>query len=176
MKSSLSFILLFLLIISAYGQEFPSDFKTVTINKQLNQFPDQFDLSSPLASFVTFNYTFINGKDKLLRIICSIKHKSLLPDSTASDSQVSEEVKKLHLYATINQVIIYKDSISFVISHMIGENKGSYYSIRSFYVELGKWVNNGEDLCNDIRSARRFIINRAEIFFEDFQQIQKKFY
>lgn len=169
-------MLLFILSMNSYEQELSSDFKTITVNKRLSDFPDKFDLSSPLNSFITINYIFINGKDRLLRAVCSAGKKSLCPDSTAADSPVSDDIKNLHLNAVINEIVLYKNSVAFVISHMISEEKESYFSIRSFYLELGNWVNNGEDLRDDLTSARLFVRNGAELFFENFQWIQKNFY
>jgi hypothetical protein len=175
MKIFLSLALMFI-IMNTNGQTAKSDFDTIRVNKQIKEFPDQFDLSAPLKSCVTLNYIIIHGKNNLLRSVCSAGKKSLCPDSTAADSQVPENVKNLYLSAVMNEVITYKDSIAFVIVHLNREGVESYYSVRIFYLELGKWLNYGEDLYNNIRQARQSTTNRSDFFYEEFRQTQRNFY
>ena len=168
MKLFSAFISLFI-IANANGQQFNSNFKTVSINKKVKEFPDRFDLSSPLNSFVTLKYILVNGKDGLQWKICSADKKSLLPDSTAPDSEVPEKLRELHLNTIIGEIILYKDSVAFVISHLFQDNGESFYSVRNFHPERGKWVANGEDLFTDIESANKYIRNSAGFFFRNFQ-------
>jgi hypothetical protein len=161
-------------IANANGQQFNSDFQTIAVNKKVKEFPDKFDLSSPLNSFITLRYVLMNGKDGLLRNICSAGKRSLLPDSTAPDSDVPEDVRQLYLNTTIQEIIMYKDSVAFVISQMFPEKGAAFYSVRNFHPEQGKWVNNGEDLFQDMESVNQYVRNRAEFFYKEFRSIQKK--
>lgn len=162
--------LIFLFIIAnANGQQFTSDFRTIAVNKKVKEFPDKFDLTSPLNSFVTLKYILMNGKDGLQWKICSPDKKSLLPDSTAPDSEVPENVRLVHLNTIIQEIILYKDSVAFIISQLSQDNGKSFYSVRNFHPEKGKWVVNGEDLFPDIESANEYIRNRAEYFYKDYQ-------
>jgi hypothetical protein len=169
MKIALSILLSFIFVLKSYGQDLSPDFKTISVNKKIREFPDQFDLSSPLNSFVTLKYIYINGKNRLLRSVNTIKNKLLFPDSSAQNSQVSEEKKNKYLNTIILEIIIYKDSIAFVIN----EDEESYYSVRSFYLELGNWVSSGESVLNSVEEARQFISDRAMLFFQDFRMVQK---
>jgi hypothetical protein len=176
MKNSLLFVLLLALAINTYGQEFSSDFKTIAVNKKIKEFPDRFDLSSPLNSFITLNYIYINGKDRLLKTIYTIKYKSTLPDSIKTDSQVNEDEKRKYLDVKIDEITIYKDSVTFVISEDIDNEYRPYFSIRSFYLESNNWVTSGENTSLNIEEARQIIKDRAKMFFEEFKSIQNEFY
>jgi hypothetical protein len=175
MKTFLWFILLFELAINVHGQEFSKDFKSVTVDKQVREFPDRFDLATPLSSFISLTYVYINGRDHLLRSVNTIKNSSLFPDSTSPDSPVPDDEKKWYLDTKINEVIIYKDSVAFVISKT-EDVLQFYYSARSFYFEAGKWVTAGEDAAENIEDARQFISSHIDGYFTEFRLIQKEFY
>lgn len=176
MKAFLSFICLFVLTMNSHEQQISPDFKTITINKKIKEFSDQFDLSSPLHSFITLKYISINGKNRLLRSVSTVKDREIFPDSTAEDSQVPANVKNRYLEIKINEVITYKDSVAFVISEDFDEDQQFYYSIRSFYLEAGNWVTSGESTAQNIEDAHQFVADRAELFFQDFHLILKDFY
>ena len=171
MKLFSALISLFI-IANAYGQEINSDFRTIAVNKKVKEFPDKFDLSSPLNSFVTLKYILMNGKDGLQWKICSADKRSSLPDSTSPDSEVPEDVRQFHLNTIIQDIILYKDSVAFIISQLFQDDGEPFYSVRNFHPEQGKWVVNGEDLFHDIKSANKYIRNRAGYFYKDFQLSQ----
>lgn len=158
MKNSLTFLVLALMSIMTYGQELSTGFKTVLVNKKIKDFPDTIDLSSPLKSCISINYIMINGKDRLLREVSTVRNRSIFPDSTAPDSKVKEDNKSKILETTIKEILIYKDSISCAIS----EIRDSLYSIRSFYLENDKWVNGGEDGRNNMEESRLCFEKNAE--------------
>lgn len=166
-------LILFVLVKNCYGQDLSIDFKTIPVGKNVKEFPDNFDLNSPLNSFVTFKYASANGKNGLLQSVNSIKTKRYFPDSTATNSLVPADERNRYLNIKINEVIIYKDSVAFVISQDEDIEKQSYYSIRSFYLEGGKWVTSGESTAKSIEQAHQFISDRAILFYEDFQSAQK---
>jgi hypothetical protein len=175
MKNFLSFVFLFTLILNTYGQGSSKDFKSITVDKQVKEFPEQFDLGTPLNSFITLNYIYINGTDHLLRAVNTIKNNSLFPDSTAPNSHVPDDEKEKYLDTKINEVIIYKDSVAFVISKT-EDVLQFYYSVRSFYFEAGKWVTSGERTAENIEDARQFISSHIDGYFTEFRLIQKEFY
>jgi hypothetical protein len=160
----------------SYEQEFSSAFKIVTINKKVKEFPNKFDLNSPLNSFITLQYIYIDGKYKLLRSVNTIKNRSIFPDSSQDDIKIADETKVRYLNVTINEVIFYKDSIAFVISENEDEDHQSYFSIRSFYLEAAFWVTSGESTSLSIEESHQFINERADLFFEDFKSILNEFY
>ena len=159
----------------ADGQPFNANFKILPIKKKVKDFPDKFDLSSALNSFITLKYILINGKDGLQRKICSANKKSSLPDSTAFDSEVPADIKQQHLNTVIQEIVLYKDSVAFVISQLTEDNGDVYYSVRNFHPENANWVVNGEDLFRDIESANKYIHDRAEYFYRDFLLNQKTY-
>jgi len=157
-------------------QQISSDFKTITVNKKVREFSDQFDLRSPLRSFITLKYISLNGKNRLLKSVNSVKNRAILPDSMAEDSQVPDDVKIRYLEVMIDEVITYKDSVAFVISEDADEEQQFYYSIRSFYLEAGHWMTSGESTARNIEDAHKFIENRVELFIQDLRMTLKNFY
>jgi len=156
-------------MVNAGAQEFDSSFKIIVVNKKVREFPDRFDLSSPLNSFVTVKYLLINGKEGMFGKVSAVSKKSLLPDSTAADSQVPDNMKEFQLNTVIENIIVYSDSIAFVVSKLSQEDGEQFYSVRQFHPEFGKWVNNGEDLFHDVEGANKFIQHNARYIYRDFQ-------
>ncbi len=147
MKAKTLLISIFLLSITGYAQN--RDLKTAKINKQLKDFPDKFDLSTPLNAGVTCAYLIANGTENLWAAV-STERFSQFFDSNSPNRNVSEEQKTKYLSDTIQEVIIYKDSIACMI---IG-NANSGYTYRSFNLEKGKWLNIGEDFGQNIPAIR----------------------
>ena len=176
MKTFLSFVCLFVFSMTSREQQSSSDFKTITVNKKVREFSDQFDLRSPLYSFITLKYISINGKNRLLKSVNTVKNEAIFPDSMAEDLQVPAEVKMRYLEVKIDEVITYKDSVAFVISEDTDEEQQFYYSIRSFYLEAANWVTSGESTARNIEDAHQFIKDRAELFIQDLRMILKNFY
>jgi len=168
MKLFSAFISLFI-IANANGQQFSSNFKTVSVNKKVKEFPDRFDLSSPLNSFLTLKYILMNGKDGLQCKVVTANHISLVADSSAPDQQVPDDVRKIHLNTIIQNIIFYKDSVSFITSKLFQDNGEAFYSVQNFRSEHGKWVVNGEDQFPDTASANKYILQFAGKYYRDFQ-------
>lgn len=168
MKKAFPVFLLLLCFFTGFGQELSSDFKIVTVNKKVREFPDLFDLSSPLSSCISFNYLLINGKDGLLRPASSRRIQSYLPDPGAKDSKVSEKSRNNYLDKLINEVVIYKDTIACVISVYTE----TLYSIRFLSLENSKWVNAGEDVGTSIADSRQQFARKAPLFLDFNQRIR----
>jgi uncharacterized iron-regulated protein len=150
-----------------YGQDLSSNFKTITVNKKIKEFPDTMDLSSPLKACITINYIMINGKDRLWREVSTVKFKATMPDSTTHDSKVPENIKSLYLETTIKEIIYYKDSLACSIS----EVKQSNYLVRFYNLESNKWVNSGEDEKNSLENARLHFKKYADQNLNELRQI-----
>jgi len=158
MKNSLTLLVLALMSIWTYGQDLPKEFKTVLINKKIKDFHDTFDLSSPLKTCISVNYIMINGKNRMWCEVSTVRFKASMPDSTTSDSKVTENAKSRFLETTIKEIIYYKDSIACAIS----EIQDSLFSIRPFYLENGKWLQAGEDERKSMESSRQHFVKYAE--------------
>lgn len=167
MKKSLTLLILSLMSLMIYGQNLSSDFRTIQINKAIKEFPDTFDLSSPLKSLITLSYITINGKDRLLRKVSTLKYRYFSPDSTAPDTKVSDKRKSRILGTTIKEIIYYKDSIACAISKI----SDSLYSIRPFHLENGKWVQAGEDPGPSLESSRQHFEKYANEELNDLRKI-----
>jgi len=162
MKIAFPVFLLLLCFLHSPAQELSSDFKIVPVNKRINEFPDKFDLTSPLSSCISFNYLLINGKDGLFRSASSRRIQAYLPDSKAKDSKVSEKSRNNYLNKLINEVVIYKDSIACAIS-VYSE---SLYSIRYLSLENSRWVNAGEDVGTSVADSRQQFARKAPLFLD----------
>jgi uncharacterized iron-regulated protein len=167
MKKSLTLLILSLMSLMFYGQILSSNFKIITVNKKIKEFPDTMDLSSPLKACVTINYLTINGKDRLWREVSTVKFKASMPDSTTTDSKVPEDIKSLYLETIIKEIIYFKDSIACSIS----EVNQSHYLIRFYNLESGKWVNSGEDEKKSLEIARQHFEKYADQKLYDLRKI-----
>ena len=126
------------------------DAQSIIINKQLKDFPDTYDLSTPLNAGITCSYLIVNGKENLWRDASVYMIKEYFPKGRVADRVVSEENKTRMLNGTIEEVIIYKDSFACMITKL----DSAYYSIRWLGFEDGKWLNNGEDGRHSLEESR----------------------
>ena len=165
MKKSLTLQILLILSIMTYGQT--TDFRTIQINRAIKEFLDTFDLSSPLKSLITLSYININGKERLLGKVSTLKNTYLSPDSTAPDTKVSDKRKSRILETTVKEIIYYGDSIACAISKI----RDSLYSVRPFHLENGKWVQAGEDQYPSLESSRQHFEKYANEELQDLRKI-----
>jgi hypothetical protein len=131
--------------------------QSVTINKQLKDFPDTFNLSTPLYTGITCSYLIVNGKENRWRDASAFMIREYLPKSNAPDRTVRETSKKRMLNGQIKEVTVYKDSVACIITQL----DSAYYSIRTMGFEDGKWLNVGEDMGRDLNSSREEFYAKA---------------
>ncbi|GHT66400.1 hypothetical protein AGMMS50239_27810 [Bacteroidia bacterium] len=117
----------------AKSQILEEDYKIIPVNKNLKDFPEKYDVSSPLNTFLIYNYTIGNGKSEDLIALSSLRIKNKITDNTRRLSE-----KELNKY--IQEVVIYKDSVAAVISSY----EDSLYTCWYFSRENGQWLNTGE--------------------------------
>jgi len=161
MKNKLFVILLMFLAVNSYGQQFSSDFKSIQVNKKLRDFPDKFNLSSPLNACITLINIVVNGKDGLLRSVSTVLNET--PEPTAPDSKFNEQEKERILNATIKEVVVFKDSVACCIIEL-GK---SDFSLRVFLLENGKWVNRCEDGRMSLKESYRYCSKFANYFHHE---------
>ena len=176
MKQVFAFaILLIFLSTIINAQNAEKDFKTNVINKKVNEYPDHFDLSSPVNSFITFKYLKSEGKQGLYRSVNSYKFRHYFPKENAPDAIVKEETREKLLNTKINEIVIYKDSVAGIITDPPAKSaiKLPMQIITYLTLEEGKWLNAGENLGNDIGDARSKFKEDAPKQLEKIHQIIK---
>ncbi len=131
--------------------------QTITINKQLKDFPDTFNLSTPLNAGITCSYLIVNGKENQWRDASVYMIREYLPKSNALDRIVKETSKKKMLDGEIKEINVYKDSVACMITQL----DSVYYSIRTLGYEDGKWLNVGEDMGNVLEKSRERFYSHA---------------
>ena len=131
--------------------------QSITIEKQLKDFPSTFDLSTPLNAGITCSYFLVNGKQNLWREASAYMLREFLPKSSALDRTVNEVDKTRMLNGIIKEVIIYRDSVACMITQI----DSAYYSIRMLGLEDGKWLNIGEDLGRGLENSREVFYAKA---------------
>jgi hypothetical protein len=125
--------------------------QSIVINKQVKDFPDVSDLSTPLNAGITMYYFMINGTESLLRDASTYMNPLRHEKGTVPNKNVSKKVKERLLNRIIKEVIVYKDSIACMITKIDTSN----YVIRWLYFEDNKWLNAGSDQRNSIEEARK---------------------
>ena len=131
--------------------------QSTTINKQLKDFPDTYDLSTPLKAGITCSYLLVNGKENLWHDASAYMIREYLPKSNAPDRIVNETKKTRMLNGTIKEVIVYKDSVACMITQI----DSSFYSIRILGFEEGKWLNIAEDIGSGLENSREVFYAKA---------------
>jgi len=122
----------------------------IVINKPLQEFPDVYDLSTPLNAGITILYIGVNGIDSRWRDVSSFANSSRHRKENLPNRTVSEESKMKLLNQLIEEIIVYKDSIAC----MITKRDSSDYSIRWLYYENSEWLNRGEDGRSTLEEAQ----------------------
>ena len=150
MKSVISFLAICCMSAAVNAQ-------SISINKQLRDFPDIYDLSTPLNAGITCSYFLVNGKEYLWRDASSYSIREHLPKGNTPDRVVSEASKMRTLNGTIKEVIVYKDSVACMITQI----DSTYFSIRILVYEDDKWLNMGEDLGRGLENSREVFYSKA---------------
>jgi len=137
----------------AKSQVIGEDYQIIPVNKNLKDFPKEYDVSSPLNTFIIYNYTIGNGKSDDLIALSSLRIKDKITDNTRPLSE--KELNK-----NIKEVIVYKDSIAAVISSY----EDSLYTCWYFSRENGRWLNAGEGWGGkSLEDAREIFLQNADI-------------
>ncbi|MDR2409008.1 MAG: hypothetical protein LBE13_12970 [Bacteroidales bacterium] len=115
MQKILFYIQLFVLCCTkGYTQPFVFE----TVNKQLKEYAEKYDFSTPLDAYVSFQYLLANGKKSKIQLISSYKLQPSFPKNTP-DIPVSEKYKNRLLDRQIKEVITYKDSVTAIIASYV---------------------------------------------------------
>jgi len=170
MKHYFTFLLLIFLFTNVHSQEVKSDIKLRSIEKQVKEFSNKYDLSTPLNSFITFKYLKSEGKQKLYRSVNSYRIKGAFPKENAPDARVKDTKKEKLLNTKIREIIVYKDSIACVITDY---TTAPMCIITYLSLEDGKWLNAGEDLGNDLADARKKFKKKAKNFLHFIHRIKE---
>lgn len=169
MKQTLIGILIFLFGINIRAQQISNDYKTFEINKSVKDFPNEFNLSSPLKSFIYFKYLKSEGKQGLYKSVNSYKIQGFFPKENASDIIIDEATKESLLNTKINEIIIYRDSVAGIITDF----QLPMQIITYLTLEDGKWLNAGEGLGNSLNEARSIFKENAFVHLENIHQITR---
>jgi len=175
MKHNILVIFILFSSIALNAQHKDDDFTTIEINKIVRDYPDKFDLSSPINSYVYFKYLLSQGKQGLYRSANSFKIQSYFLKENVSDEIIKEEKRESILGIKINEIIIYKDSVAGVLTDPPAKSgiPLPMQVIAILRFEDGKWLNAGEDLGDDINDARSKFRKNAQMQLEIIHQISK---
>ncbi len=152
-----------------YAQNAENDFVINAINKQVNEYPNKFDLNSPLNSFITFKYLQSEGKQGLYQAVNTYRFKGYFskPNSPVIDVD-KKKVEKL-LNTKIREIIVYKDSIAGVIT----DYAEPMCIITYLSYEEGNWLNAGEDLGKDLNDAKEVFKSKCNNFLNFIPRIKE---
>jgi len=171
MRQTFTFtIILLFLFTKVNSQELEKNFTSVEINKQVSEYPDRFDVTSPLNSFVTFKYLLSKGKQNLYRSVNSYRIKEAFPKSSAPDAEVVKEKRDALLHTKMKEIIIYKDSVAGIITDF---HLPPMYIITYLSFEDGKWLNAGEGLGDDLIDAREKFKEHSKSFLSTIHRIHE---
>jgi len=163
MKKLFTILVLFCVICTLHSQ-------SLIINKQIKDFPDVYDLSTPLNAGVTMYYFMINGTDNLWRDASVSMYRIGKQNDEISNKKVSKKNKTQLLNDSIKEVLIYKDSAACMITKM---SNTRYYRVRNLVFENGKWVNLGEDIRSSIEESIQLFYKYVDISLSELHRSYK---
>ncbi|MDR2979621.1 MAG: hypothetical protein LBV02_04175 [Bacteroidales bacterium] len=89
--------------------------QSIIINKQVKDFPDVYDLSTPLNAGVTLSYFSINGIENRWDEVNVKRYPEPHRKEIFSNRVVDKDVKERLLNDTIKEVLVYHDSVACMI-------------------------------------------------------------
>ncbi len=81
--------------------------QSIVINKQLKDFEDTFDLSTPLKAGITFSYLTLNGNKSLWHDASASIVKEYFPQGDLPNTPVGKRYKSYLLNGVIKEVNVY---------------------------------------------------------------------
>jgi len=150
--------ILAMLSICLYSQQGQTnDFKTISVNKKIKDYPDTYDMSTPLSAYLSYMYLNVNGKIGLRAVSTTARLRHYMPDTNTPDIVPAEEAKEQILSLPIEEIIIYRDSVAGVF----GKLNESLYLFRILSHEDGKWLNSGDNAGKSLEEVREMFRNMA---------------
>jgi hypothetical protein len=143
---------------TANGPQEPSLTRSYTVGKRVSEFPPRRDLSTPEAAYAIimrdFMATGASGAEW--------SEISLRPQRGTQRTPVAAEYARDCLEAYIEEVIIYRDRLAFVIAKL-KEHGAAGYDRRDLFLRGGRWLNAGQgDLEPTLEAARAASLKRCE--------------
>lgn len=140
---------------SIKAQDLGNDYRIIHIHKKVSELSYENPCESPLSNYLARIHVLIEEKYDTVyseRIAASVK-SNLKP--------ISSKYKEQLLNATIEDAVIYKDSIGFVFSKQTGYEGDLIVGMSQW--ENGKWLGTGEGICggNTPDAINKYIEERA---------------
>lgn len=149
-----------------------AEFQTINVSKSVRDYNLKVDLSTPLDSYLSMQYIVTTGKQSLWGAISSFKHRYVMPKADAQNRQVSARQREAELHYSVSKIITYRDSVAAVLAFNNSE-EDPFYIIYWCALEDGKWVNYGQDMTDDLESARSKVNQNAPLFFSTRDRVLK---
>ncbi|WP_340064790.1 hypothetical protein [Ascidiimonas aurantiaca] len=171
MKKQFLILLCFGSLVSCLTSAPPEDFTTNTVARKIKDFPDTLNLQTPLKAGISYAYLLINGKTAMLRPNSFSGLKNHFPPVTAPDSPVAQIDKNALLHTIIEEVMVYKDSVSL----MITKTEASGIMGRWLARENHHWVNYSkkQELFNTLPQARKYFKNNAPLRLKQLRHLNR---
>lgn len=123
------------------------------VNKEVKDFPEKEDFSTPEAAYATINRLSASGDQAFWRRV-SVKRLAERMPTTQAKRKISKQAAYGWLNAQILEVRIFRDIYAGVIAKIPHPWK-SIIDYRSLEFENGQWLNAGNDVFGDVEEARR---------------------
>jgi hypothetical protein len=136
---------------SIYAQSFVTE----PVNKQIKEFKDTLDFSTPLNTFIAYQYAVANGQNSKISQFSSYRIKPLI---STEDRKISDEYKKSILETTVIESVTCNDSVAMVISTSNTDSIFLYLN-----KENNRWVCDGEGLLPNFEQIKEMLPKRLLI-------------
>jgi hypothetical protein len=152
-------ILFSLTLLTSVNSQNLDNFKLIPVNKKVNEYKDEFSLSSVNNAIVTYKYIEAYGRNNQYSKLCVKRNIALWPAVDSQDSYMSEAETNNILNQIIVETIIYKDSIACAIVQI----QPNSFSLRWYELENQMWFTSGEDILNTAEQSRNLFYKYAEL-------------
>lgn len=133
------------------------------VEKNVSEFPEKEDLSSPEAAYANFNRAMrlqdgTELKTAMVRLsVPRLSEVIARENPTPGPADWNEILKN----AKIKTTFVFRDSKAIVIAFLPGDQVRKPFDVRLFEKIDGKWLNKGNDRFNSLEDARMEFLRRV---------------
>lgn len=154
MKKTIILLLLLIVFGSLAAQESGTDYKIIPVHKKIKELTGNNPYESALSNYAARIHSLVSGKNWPISA-------EMLCNTASAPPRISLEYANELLDADIEEVIVYKDSVSGVIRR---EPNNNILVIGWCVLENGQWKAMGEGVCftGDLADARQQIVEHTQ--------------
>ncbi|MGD2175519.1 MAG: hypothetical protein PVJ27_08955 [Candidatus Brocadiaceae bacterium] len=125
------------------------------VNRTVAEFPDEEDFSTPEATYAAFTRALVTGDPTRWGELCARSLRRKLRVNPPRTQKMQVERARACLNARIVEVHVLRGTYAQVIAELPEGVSAACFRTRSFALEEGRWLNEGESAFRTLDGARR---------------------